>query len=839
MASPAGGIIMARPRRPKRLLGASIPIASLLLVAAPTHVPAVDATAKAEPPPSIEDSVLEDSWLTLSDGSFVAVVGGSARQHFDFYGYPTGNALGSILGFRPSGADADAGVTIGSPVLEIDGRRLYVVYASVESADDGSAIHSAMAGEVGDTRHEVRIDTTYSLRPGSGVLDIRSKLVNTGSESLEDVLYWLHFGVEQFYVFSPYDAMRHRRLQFEIIPRPDHSLGWVDLNTRDDDGQQIAVDLAPGEVHEVRYALVVDRDGGSLLQKVYRLLGVDATPVTIRVEDFEGGPFEIVVRDDASGAVFFRTFQRHPSPLRAVLPPGIYTVTGNLFPAVVETVLSVGSDEAGCTLVNPPRGRVAVAVRDRDGAPVPGKVTFLGLHPTTSPYFPPHDPIRSGRAWEEVKNSVFPGLSAVEVELPVGTYLASASRGPEYSLAQMVVEVLADRIATLSFVVDRVVDTTGLVAVDPHSHTLRSDGAVTAEERVKSLVAEGVEVAVATDHFYRHDLAPAAKSAGLGGFLTVIAGTEVSIRNPRDYEYTLDFNLYPLGPGDSGWSAPETLADEVAPIFEETRRRYPGALIQVNHPRYSSWDYLNSYRLDPESAATAREGFWTGFDLLEVLNGPSTRTSSNAATIRDWLNLLARGFYYPAVGSSDAHQVDTEEAGYSRTYVYAPDQDAGAVDIGAVVDALRRGRSFVTNGPIVEVATSRGALPGDVVGAAGGVVELLIDVRAAPWIRVDEARVIVNREVDRVLPVEAPTGTVHRLRQEIRLELTRDAFVVVEVTGGASLFPVVQSISKTGRSEDAVTPYALTNPIFIDVDGNGRFDPPLPGIIRPAAADAD
>jgi hypothetical protein len=375
--------------------------------------------------------------------------------------------------------------------------------------------------------------------------------------------------------------------------------------------------------------------------------------------------------------------------------------------------------------------------------------------------------------------------------------------------------------------------------VDPHCHTLHSDGAVTAEERVKSLVAEGVEVAVATDHFYRHDLAPAAESAGLGGFLTVIAGTEVSIRNPRDYEYTLDFNLYPLGPGDSGWSAPETLADEVAPIFEETRRRYPGALIQVNHPRSSSWDYLNSYRLDPESAATAREGFWTGFDLLEVLNGPSTRSSRNAATIRDWLNLLARGFFFPAVGSSDAHQVDTEEAGYSRTYVYASDQEIGAVDTGAVVAALGRGRSFVTNGPIVEVATSRGALPGDVVGAAGGEVELLVDVRAAPWIRIDEARVIVNREVDRVLPVEVPAGTVQRLKEKVHLELTRDAFVVVEVTGGTSLFPVVQVVSQTGRSEDAVTPYALTNPIFIDVDGNGRFDPPLPGIIRTAAANED
>ncbi len=792
-----------------------------------------------EPSDADRSTVVRNADLVLSDGAFVAVVGGSVRPHLDFYGYPTANAFGSILDFRPTDTEPHDDVTIGSPVLDFESRRLYVVYASVEAADDGSVIHAAMAGEAGDTGHEVRIDTTYSLRPGAGILDIRSTLTNTGTEPLENLRFSLHDGVEQFYVFSPYDAARHRKLQFEIIPRPDSSLGWVDLNPRDHDGQPMAVNLAPGQAHEVRYALATDHDSGGALRQVYPLLGVDATPVTIRVEDFQGGPFEVVVRDRASGAVFFRTFSRNPSPVRAVLPPGLYTVTGNLFPAVVDTVLSVGSDEAGCALVNPPRGRVAVALRNRDGAAVPGKVTFLGVGDTPSPYFQPHDPVQSGRAWEEVKNSLFPGLADLEVELPVGTYLASASRGPEYSLDQKVVEVLADRQATLSFVVERVVDTTGLVAVDPHSHTVRSDGAVTAEERVKSLVAEGVEVAVATDHFFRHDLTPAVQAAGLEQYIHVIAGTEVSIRNPRDFEYTLDFNLYPLDPGDSGWSAPETLADEVAPIFEATRRRYPDALIQVNHPRYSSWDYLNSYRLDPESAATAREGFWTGFDLLEVLNGPSTRSSSNADTIRDWLNLLARGFFFPAVGSSDAHQVDTEEAGYSRTYVYVDDPDVGSVDTAAVADALRRGRSFVTNGPIVELATSQGALPGDVVSAAGGVVELLIDVRAAPWIRVDEARVIVNRDVVRVLPVDVSSETVQRLLEKVHLELTRDAFVVVEVTGGASLFPVVQVASRTGRSEDAVTPYALTNPIFIDVDGNGRFDPPLPGIISPVAAGAD
>ena len=347
-----------------------------------------------------------------------------------------------------------------------------------------------------------------------------------------------------------------------------------------------------------------------------------------------------------------------------------------------------------------------------------------------------------------------------------------------------------------------------------------------------SVVAEGVEVAVATDHFFRHDYAPAVEAAGLKDWLRVIVGSEISIRNPLDYEYTLDFSLWPLDPGESGWSAVETLSDEVAPIFEATRTRYPDALIQINHPRRGSWDYLVNYQLDPESAATAREGFWTGFDVLEVLNGPSLRSSNNSKTVNDWLNLLARGFFFPATASSDSHRIDTDEPGYSRTYAYVDDRDLNKVDIANVVESLKSGRSFVTNGPIVELTVNDRYLPGDTAAAVEEEVEIHIEVRAAPWISVKEARVFVNREIVRVLPVEAAPGSVRRLVRDLRLELAEDAFIVVEVMGTGSLYPVVQQRSRSGLQADAVTPYALTNPVFVDVDGNGRFDPPLPRTIQ-------
>jgi hypothetical protein len=807
----------------------------LLLIAAATAYgaePTTEVSARREKPAASSDNEFPAGDHLLSDGTFVAVVGASQRPHLDFYGFPTTNAYGSILDFRRRGTGFDNGMMIGSPVLSFGSRLIYPVYSSVEVIDDGTAIHAVATSNLDDPRRRFEVSTTYSLRTGSGIIDVRSRLLNAGTEKLERVRFSLHDEAKRFYGFRPYVTSRHRKLRFEVVPRPDYSLGWVDLNPRDDAGDPLRVSLAPGEAHEIRYALTIEGDSGRLLATIFRLMDVEATPVVIRFEDLGAGPFEVVVRDVASDSVFFRDFRGDPSPLTVTLPPGTYTVTGNFFPAVAETVLTVGREGTECTLVNPARGRVRVAVRDGTGDPVPGKVTFIGLHPTPSPYFQPHDPVKSGLAWERVKNSVFPGLADLELEVPVGTYLVSASRGPEHTLDQTVVEVLADQLTELRFLVERAVDTEGLVAVDAHMHTLKSDGSVTAEERVMSLVAEGVEVAVATDHFYPLDLAPAVDAVGLKDYLKVFAGSEISIRNSLDYEYTLDFTLFPLGPGESGWRAVETLSDEVAPIFEATRKRYPDALIQINHPRRGTWDYLVNYELDPKSAATAREGFWTGFDLLEVLNGPSLGSSNNSKTVNDWLNLLARGFFFPATASSDAHRIDTEEPGYSRTYAYVTDRDLKKVDIAAVVESLKRGRSFVTNGPIIELTVNDSHLPGDTLSTVEGEVEIHIEVRAAPWILIDEVRVIVNREIVRVLPVKAATGSVRRLMADVHLELAADAFIVVEAVGKGSLYPVVQVRSWSGLAEDAVTPYALTNPVFIDVDGNGRFDPPLPRTIQ-------
>jgi hypothetical protein len=81
---------------------------------------------------------------------------------------------------------------------------------------------------------------------------------------------------------------------------------------------------------------------------------------------------------------------------------------------------------------------------------------------------------------------------------------------------------------------------------------------------------------------------------------------------------------------------------------------------------------------------------------------------------------------------------------------------------------------------------------------------------------VDEVRIIVNGERKIVFPVEASEEAITKFDELISLDLEEDAFIVVEVFGEKSLYPVLQEANR--GYENASFPYALTNPIFVDVD---------------------
>jgi hypothetical protein len=791
--------------------------------------------------------------VLVSDDMNLVLFGGTDRVLRSYYQYPIEHTLGAVLGYMPEGKGNKSDLVIGSPYIRIKNKCQYLGYTSFrpipQKAQDGSLMFRAVAHYKGDKGEKAEVTTLYHLDPEPGKIDITSSVKNTGKVKLEDFHYSLYNNPGQVYGFSPFEAadligsytssVARFRLPFWVYPKKGHYLGWIDLNPIQYSSQSISLEsvsmnLDPGKSFEARYVLLVDVEAESLLERIYGILDVKAVKLKIEMADFQGELMEVVIQD-MSSRVYYSGFFEKPQLLTVMLPPGYYSVRAHFFPSVVEDRLWVELEkENTCLLQAPPNGKVKISIRNKAGAFVPGKATFFGLDPTRTPYFRPENPLETNNSHEYFKNSCFPRAEGLEVDLPVGSYMISASRGPEYTLDRRVVEVYKDSLQEVVFQIDKIIEGRNLISVDSHMHTLNSDGSMTIAERIKSVVAEGVDVAISADHNHISDYPSALKNLGLGEYIAVLMGQEVT---PLDIDQIgmPEFNRFPLKmresePGNGALDI--RFFENNMPIFEESRRKNPSALIQVNHPRRRGYGYFAYYQLDPETAATALKGFDTSFDLLEVMNGAffSHSKSKNSEVIADWLHLLNRGYFFPIVGSSDSHGIDKNEPGYARTYVYYKGGKADKLDTNALIEAMKKGQSFVSTGPIIEFTINNTSIPGSTITVEEKKLDVGIKIQSAPWISVDEVRVIINGERKLILPIKAPRKQILKFQDRINLDLEEDSYVAIEVLGNESLFPVVQRIIKVDGYERGPLPYALTNPIFVDVDGNGKFDSPLPRI---------
>lgn len=792
----------------------------------------VKATKSADDLPEKFCSQWESGDFLISDGKILALIGGVKRRLKTITNYPGEDAMGSIISFVPAGKNLSSNLNIGSPVIWIEDKREDLIYSSVKpvkvTTQETGLIFEATAFYQGKKGKKARINTLYHFLPHEGRIDIASTLTNTGKKEFEELSYYVYFNAMHSYSFSPFHSKKHLDLRFRVYQKKGHYIAWLSLNPYQEE-EFIPGKLAPDEVYETRHILLVDTRQEKLLKKIYRIFNIEPEEATIYFKDSGEDFMEVIVRDAFSSSVFFRSFLENPFLVQIPLPKGTYEVRANFFPAVRKELMAVQEGvENSCVLENPALGRVKVKIQNSKGEFVPGKVTFIGLDPTESPYFKPENPVKSGRGWETFKNSCFPEQEGLEVKLPVGTYLIYASRGPEYSMDKKVVEVLSDEPQELIFRIDRVVKTPNLISVDPHMHTTKSDGRMGIPERIKSVIAEGVDVAVATDHNYITDYFPALKKLGLNKYLAVIMGNEVTTSG------LIHFNTYPLKyrPEEENNGAIYPRAEEATPLFEASRKKDPEAILQVNHPRSGTIGYFNNYQLDLETAAFARENFDLSFDVLEIVNGPYFY-SSNFFAIEDWLHLLNRGYYFPLVGSSDAHTIDGGEPGYSRTYVFYKGEENDNLDWGTLARSIKKGQSFTSNGPLVDFKINGEFTSGDFFTSSNGKAEISIKVQSSPWISVDEVRLIVNGERRIIFPVKTKKEIIEKfIEPPFSLTLKRDSYISVEVLGKESLYPVLQRRSRSGSLRDATLPYALTNPVFIDVDGNGKFDPPLPEKVK-------
>lgn len=542
--------------------------------------------------------------------------------------------------------------------------------------------------------------------------------------------------------------------------------------------------------------------------------------VTGVVRNADGSPAEGVIVHALSGATYLtQSIPTGPDGTYVVHVPAGSTVAleptrpGDARGA--PTPLGAG-DTLDLTLAE--AGLIDVTAVDELGDPLPVRISILPSGTTTLPAPLPAShggpPSLGGRLHVEYAHT-----GAATLRAPVGTWEVVVSRGYEYELFRQVVTVRAGETATVAATLARVVDTTNVLCGDFHIHTRRSnDSGDDAVWKVRSAVAEGLEIPVRSDHEYVADFQPILEDLGLTAFAHGIGSIEMT-----SFQVWGHMGVFPLVPDETAVNAgaplwqdyPTPASPDVAvrvrspvEVFDSARARPEAPVVIINHP-HGLTNYFGYVGYDPRTGMVDRPDDWDEeFRLVEVFNDDDWR-SSRTRTVADWLGFLDHGRRVFAVGSSDTHSLPGSPVGYPRTCIELGTDDPRAITPNMVRDELSAGHATVSGGIYVD-ATVEGLGPGRDAMGLGTMATVHVRVQAADWIDVDELVLVVDG-VDGtpipILPGDAdPTSPV--IRWEGDLDVPVDAmgsYVIAVAYGDAPLEPV-----QPGR-----IPFGVTNPIFL------------------------
>jgi hypothetical protein len=438
------------------------------------------------------------------------------------------------------------------------------------------------------------------------------------------------------------------------------------------------------------------------------------------------------------------------------------------------------------------------------------------------------------------------------VEISPGTYQVYATRGPEYSLSSVEITVEAGKATPLNIEVpQQVVKTPGFIASDLHVHTgLSFDNTFSTSERVRTFVAEHGEIMVSSEHDVPVDFMPYIEEMGVQDQITAIAAIEATSILPSDTNpYTSGHvNFFPTMPKPLEYRRGGVRNEDrrLREVLHEMSDTHHEAISQLNHARQNlslsgdengempdnyrelidnggflnhmgvaAYPYNPNKPLDsfPNNTLTEidpKTG-WRDIDMdaMEIINPGGVFHGERILALRkDWMSFLKQGVKITGTANSDSHHANQQVA-VPRTMVAVVGDSIKTFNQSEFLNALREGNAYGTTGPMLQLDLS-GARMGETYLSKAGVLN--ITVTSADWIPVNKVRVQLNGET--IAELDATTTRTF----EVAIEATKDSFVTVEVFGpdSAAYTAVYPELS----------PYAFSNPIYIDADGDGTWTAP-------------
>jgi hypothetical protein len=440
-------------------------------------------------------------------------------------------------------------------------------------------------------------------------------------------------------------------------------------------------------------------------------------------------------------------------------------------------------------------------VDDATGAKIPARLVLQ----TSDGKYPGDRLGASADQWPHLEaHAVFIAGEAT-FEVPTGKTAITAAHGLEYMAESRSVELIAGKPTSVELRLKRLVNMrqAGWVSGDLHVHVIHGENQrpTSYEDVALTCAANGLDfVSVGQEY-------PGAGTLDLAGYKekcrSVSTDTFQMFLGAERPKNILGHQVI-LGCDD-----PFVISEEPPYFASASKIHAQGGVVAYVHPiRYFPGKQYAGEWLDFPGNNLARELIFDAyagpaFDGLSVLSDEP----ANADAHQLWFNLLNRGCFVPVLADSDAcfdrPVLGLKAPGFWSTYFYiGPD---AAVTQKALAEAVRRGRTMATTGPLLQFRIDD-ELSGGTLVPNGKAHEVAIEAHYP-----QHAFTLATRDPKTDEPVAIA-----------RLELIRNGKVVKQWEPQSSTVKIVHTITETqpcwyavrGYGSDQRWQVALASPIY-------------------------
>ena len=453
-----------------------------------------------------------------------------------------------------------------------------------------------------------------------------------------------------------------------------------------------------------------------------------------------------------------------------------------------------------------PMGRLQLRVTDRAGRPIPARVSITGSDGRS--YAPDsawrHADDGYERAARRLEYGYFHIAGTAAVTVPADPLSLEVSHGPEYRVIRRTVNVAANSTEPIRVVLERLADlpAEGWYSGDLHVH-MNYGGAY------RNTPARLAAQAKAEDLHLVENLI--VNKEGRIPDLEFFTGHPDPVSTPNtvivhDQEYHTSYwgHAGLLGlrrnvvlPGYSGYV--NTAAASLYPTN--------AAVMDLAHAQGGVTGYVHPFDSYPEPGDSTKpltdelpvDVALGKVDYYEALGF----VDDYEATAKVWYQLLNCGFRLPAGAGTDAMANFASlrgPVGMNRVFV----KSGAPLEHRRWLAALKAGRSFATNGPLLTFSLNGKELGDEVeLPADGG--ELTARVSLRSMVPVDHLEIVGNGKVVAEIPLH---GDRTAASVSLPIPVQKSGWYLLRAKGDHPAYPILD-----------VYPYATTSPIYVTVGG--------------------